>query len=158
MNKLDNRGFLIISYTITILFIVQIFFSLIFYNWAGMDLLTYIGWIIIIVGVIILYKAQIDFKAVNKMQEHVKIVDAGLFSIVRHPMYLSFMLMAVGLILISQFWAVVIIGVFRVVMIYYVILEEEKMDIDRWGSDYRDYQKRVPRLNFIKAILKDRKG
>lgn len=155
MNESNNRGFLMISYTITVLFLVQIILSLLFYNWAGIDLLTYTGWIIIIIGVIILYKSQMDFRAVKKTDlKKGEIVDTGLFSVIRHPTYLSFMLMAVGLIFISQYWLVVIIGVARIIMLYYVILEEEKMDIDRFGSPYRDYQEMVPRLNFIKGILK----
>jgi protein-S-isoprenylcysteine O-methyltransferase Ste14 len=62
--------------------------------------------------------------------------------------------MTFGLIFISQYWLVVIIGTLRIFMLYYVILAEERMDINRFGSLYRDYQKRVPRLNFIKGILK----
>lgn len=155
MDESNSRGFLIISHTITILFLIQIILSLLFYNWARIDLLTYAGWIIIITGVTIFIKALVDFRAVKKTDlKKGEIVDTGLFSIIRHPMYLSFMFMAAGLIFISQYWLVVIIGVARIIMLYYVILKEERMDMDRFGSPYRDYQKTVPRLNFVKGILK----
>lgn len=155
MTESNNKGYLIISHIITILFLVQIILSLIFYNWARIDLLTYAGWLIIITGVTIFIKALVDFRVVKKTDlKKGEIVDIGLFSIIRHPMYFSFILMAFGLIFISQYWLVVIIGTLRIFMLYYVILAEERMDIDRFGSPYRDYQKRVPRLNFIKGILK----
>jgi protein-S-isoprenylcysteine O-methyltransferase Ste14 len=153
MKESNNRRFLIISYNITILFIIQIILSLFFYNWAGISIVTYIGWLFIIISVIIIYKSQMEFRAVKKTdQETKKLVFTGMFSIIRHSMYLAFMIMAVGLIFISQYVVVFIIGLIRILMLYYVILEEEKMDLKRFGREYRDYQKKVPILNFINGI------
>jgi protein-S-isoprenylcysteine O-methyltransferase Ste14 len=99
-----------------------------------------------------------DFRAVNEMdQENKKLICTGMFSIIRHPMYLAFMIMAVGLIFISQYLLVIIIGLIRILMLYYVILEEEKMDLKKFGKEYEDYQKKVPKLNIIEGILKKSK-
>jgi protein-S-isoprenylcysteine O-methyltransferase Ste14 len=159
-NQTTNWKFMIISYLITLLFITQIILSIFFYNWAGIDLLTYIGWITLAVGIIILYKSQKDFKTIGKRAEGknwldtTNIIDSGVYSIIRHPMYLAFILTAIALIFISQYWLNIIIGIIRIVLLYYVILEEEKGDLEKFGQDYKDYMKRVPRLNFIKGILK----
>ena len=149
MPEKTNWRFIIISYSITFLFIAQIILSLFFYNWAGIDLLAYIGWIILILGIIIIWKSQADFRAVvnedrKNWLDTTNVVDSGIYSIIRHPMYLSFMLMAIALIFISQYWIVVLIGILRVLMLYYVMVEEEKMDLKKLGSDYEDYMKRVP--------------
>ena len=69
-------------------------------------------------------------------------------------MYLSFMLMALGLIFISQYWLVALIGISRILMLYYVMIEEEKMDLMKLGPVYEEYMKRVPRLNIFRCILK----
>jgi hypothetical protein len=66
LTESNNKGYLIISHIISILFLVQIILSLIFYNWARIDLLTYAGWLIIITGVTIFIKALVDFRAVKK--------------------------------------------------------------------------------------------
>jgi protein-S-isoprenylcysteine O-methyltransferase Ste14 len=95
-----------------------------------------------------------DLKTNKTDQKNEKFIDSGMFSIIRHPMYLSFMIISVGLIFISQFWLVIIIGIIRITMLYYIILEEEKMDMDRFGMDYRDYQKKVPQLNIFNGIFK----
>jgi protein-S-isoprenylcysteine O-methyltransferase Ste14 len=159
-----NLKFMIISYSITFLFIVQIILCLFFYNWLGIDLLTFIGWILVILGIIILWKSQKDFRAISKKEEGnnwldtTNVIDSGIYSITRHPMYLSFILMAIGLIFISQYWLNVIIGIVRILMLYYVMVEEEKMDLEKFGSDYKDYIERVPRLNFIKGIMKRSKN
>ena len=154
-----NRRFIIISYSITFLFIIQIILCILFYNWLKIDLLAYIGWIILILGIIILWKSQIDFKKMGKKIEGKSwletdyVVDIGIYSVIRHPMYLSFILMALGLILMSQYWLMVIIGIARVIMLYYVILEEEKSDLKRFGHEYEYYMSRVPQLNFFIGIL-----
>jgi protein-S-isoprenylcysteine O-methyltransferase Ste14 len=72
-------------------------------------------------------------------------------------MYLSFILIAIGLIFLAPFWLNLIIGVSRIIMLYYIILEEEKMDIMRLGSVYKEYMEKVPRLNLINGYLKLRK-
>ncbi|MGF7118709.1 methyltransferase family protein [Methanobacterium oryzae] len=157
-----NWRFMIISYSITFLFIAQIILCLFFYNWAGIDLLAYLGWIILILGIIILWKSQVDFRAMSKKEDGknwldtINVVDYGIYSIIRHPMYLSFMLMAIGLGLISQYLLNVIIGIVRILMLYYVMIEEEKMDLKKLGPEYEDYIKKVPRLNFIKGILRSK--
>ncbi len=157
--QITNWKFIIISYSITFLFIAQIILCLFFYNWLEIDLLAYSGWIILIFGIILMLKSQMDFRASGKKMEGknwletVKVVDIGIYSITRHPMYLSFILMALALIFMSQYWLNVIIGIIRIIMLYYVMIEEEKMDLERFGNEYKDYMKRVPRLNVLKGIL-----
>lgn len=158
-----NWKFMIISYSITFLFIAQIVLCLFFYNWAKIDFLAYMGWIILIFGIIVLWKSQMDFRAMSKKEgrnwlETSNIIDKGIYSITRHPMYLSFILMALGLIFISQYWLVVLIGILRILMLYYVMIEEEKMDLEKFGCEYKDYMKKVPRLNFIKGIINKSKN
>jgi protein-S-isoprenylcysteine O-methyltransferase Ste14 len=153
---------MIISYSITLLFIAQIILTIFFYNWAKIDLLTYIGGITLAISIIILYKSQKDFKAIGKKAEGknwldtTNIIDSGIYSIIRHPMYLSFILTAIALIFISQYWLNIIIGIIRIALLYYVIREEERGDLEKFGQAYKDYMKRVPRLNFIKGILNKR--
>jgi len=36
-------------------------------------------------------------------------------------------------------------------------MEEEKLDIPKWGDEYRQYMKEVPRFNFIKGVWNMRK-
>lgn len=161
--QIINLKFMIISYLITILFIIQIILSLLFYNWLAIDLLAYTGWIIVNIGIITLWKSQKDFRAIGEKEkgknwlDTTKVVDSGIYSITRHPMYLSFILMAIGLIFISQYWLVVIIGIVRILMFYYIMIEEEKMDLKKLGPEYENYIKKVPRLNFIKGIIKKSK-
>ena len=64
-----NRKFMVISYSITFLFIVQIILCLFFYNTLGIDLLAYTGLIILILGIISLWKSQKDFKAAIKKED-----------------------------------------------------------------------------------------
>ena len=45
-----------------------------------------------------------------------------------------------------------------IVYVYYSIrIEEEGLDIPKWGDEYRQYMKEVPRLNFIVGLWRLRK-
>jgi protein-S-isoprenylcysteine O-methyltransferase Ste14 len=84
------------------------------------------------VGIILLIKSQRDFRAIDKKIEKknwletANVIDTGIYSIIRHPMYLYFILMALALIFISQYWLNMIIDILRITMLYYVMIEEEK--------------------------------
>lgn len=151
--------YLIFSHTITILFIVQIALCFFFYNWAGLNLVLYTGWILLFTGIIIFWKSQADFRVAGKKLEKnwldtSNVVDSGIYSVVRHPMYLAFILIAVALFLISQYWLTVVLGIIRIILFYDVIRQEEKGDLDKFGDDYKEYMQNVPRLNIIAGIIR----
>jgi len=39
-----------------------------------------------------------------------------------------------------------------VAFLYYTILVEEKINIEKWGDEYLRYMKEVPRFNFILGL------
>ena len=75
------------------------------------------------------------------------LMTRGPFGVVRHPTYLAHTLMFLGVFLIS---GVVTVGVvtaidFVIINAFVIPLEEREL-VDRFGEEYRGYQKRVPRL------------
>ena len=76
------------------------------------------------------------------LDEH-KLVDRGSFAIVRHPLYVCYVLISAGLgITLLSFWyliptALVLAG------IYPTARAEEETLIEQLGDDYIDYRKRV---------------
>ncbi|HIH97150.1 MAG TPA: hypothetical protein HA348_06715 [Thermoplasmata archaeon] len=47
--------------------------------------------------------------------------------------------------------------IIMIVYLYYGVYAEEKLDIEKWGNEYRQYMKEVPRFNFIKGLWNLRK-
>lgn len=83
-----------------------------------------------------------------------KLVDSGVYAIVRHPQYLAGVLMGIALPLITQHWSVLALGVVAAAIYYVNTFEEEKSNIEKFGQAYQRYMETVPRLNFILGIVR----
>ena len=74
-----------------------------------------------------------------------KIIEKGLFSVVRHPIYF-FALIAIagaGLMLQSKGFVLVVLPAFIFVLVIYIFMEERNL-LKRLGAHYQLYKKRVP--------------
>jgi len=75
-----------------------------------------------------------------------KLVATGPYSHVRNPMYVNIFLMSLGFALVLDASLVLIIAsVFMILMHFVVVLPEERRLEARFGEEYVDYKKRVPR-------------
>lgn len=83
-----------------------------------------------------------------------KIVTSGIYAIMRHPQYSSFMLWAIGSMFLFQHPVIIILGIPILVLIYYDMIQEDKNNINKFGKDYTDYMNTVPRVNFILGLLR----
>jgi protein-S-isoprenylcysteine O-methyltransferase Ste14 len=143
-----------------ILFIGQIVLCFLFYNWAGLNVLLYLGWIILAVAFVLGWRARVAFEDKGGAQEGESwlatsvVVDSGIYAVVRHPMYLSFMFPILALMLISQHWLSVIFGIPIVVFLYMGMGVEEQSNIKKFGDDYRHYMDKVPRMNFLAGVIR----
>jgi len=143
-----------------ILFIGQIVLCFLFYNWAGLNVLLYLGWIILAVAIVLGWRARVAFEKEGRAQEGESwlatavVVDSGVYAVVRHPMYLSFMLLILALMLISQHRLSVIFGIPIVVLLYLGMRVEEQSNIKKFGDDYMRYMNRVPRMNFLLGLIR----
>ncbi len=83
-----------------------------------------------------------------------QLVDTGIYSIVRHPQYVTFMLWALAGMLLFQHWTVVFLGIPIFTLTYLDLIKADKNAIKKFGNDYMDYMKRVPRANFLLGIIR----
>ena len=83
------------------------------------------------------------------MPEDQKLITAPPYSIVRHPSYLAYMLMIIGVTLVWRQWFTLLPWV-AIPGYYLSSKREEEYLIERFGDQYREYMKRVgafiPRL------------
>jgi protein-S-isoprenylcysteine O-methyltransferase Ste14 len=83
-----------------------------------------------------------------------QIVESGIYSIVRHPQYVTFILWAIAGMLLFQHWIVVLLGI-PIFPITYIDLEKaDKIAIMKFGDNYKTYMKKVPRANFLLGIIR----
>lgn len=72
------------------------------------------------------------------------VIRRGVFSIVRHPVYLSEIILYLGLLVINISLAAAFIWVIAIFFLHYISRYEEKLLISRFGDEYRRYMKEVP--------------
>jgi protein-S-isoprenylcysteine O-methyltransferase Ste14 len=143
-----------------ICFLGQVLLCFIAYNYLGWNRVLYLGWTILAIAVVIGMSSRRTFEehagasAEEGGRDSQKIVASGMYGVVRHPIYLSFTLVILALMLISQHWLSPILGLPWMVYLYLSMLGEEQANIQRFGDAYRRYMQEVPRVNFIVGAIR----
>ena len=148
---------------VTILLIIEsiIFaYMLLFYRSVKIEYIDYLGWILLVLSIYFALAPVYIFKKKAKVPEgksyiHTKeIVDTGLFGIVRHPQYLSMLLVEIGLVFIIQHWLILILSIICIILTYNGIIKQDRILVRKFKDDYVNYMKKVPRINIILGIIK----
>lgn len=103
--------------------------------------------ILIISGIFAKYGLRIVF---GEVRDKPKIIEKGVFKIVRHPIYLGSILLYLGLTILTCSIASAILWIIIVIFYYYISKFEEKLLLKEFGRDYEKYMERVPMLIPIK--------
>ena len=115
------------------------------------ELLRYIGWIFWTIGIIlvILPYYYLFYRKVENL------IDGGIYAIVRHPLYLGWILsIFVATVFLYQHWVFLAIGIPGVASIYLIARQEEHLNIEKFGDDYKLYMRKVPSMNFLVGVIR----
>ncbi len=119
-----------------------------------------IGWIIWIFGLILAFSPNIVFKrrgGVPKGKSYVhttKLVNDGIFGVIRHPQYTGGMVIALSMCLIVQTRLTYILAIIAMITAYLSMVFEEKGLIVKFGSQYENYKAKVPRVNLLIGLVR----
>ena len=83
-----------------------------------------------------------------------KVVTSGVYNRIRHPQYLGGAVIMFSLILFTQHWLVTVFGVPAMIILYINTRQADTGLIDKFGEDYIEYMRLVPRWNIILGILR----
>jgi protein-S-isoprenylcysteine O-methyltransferase Ste14 len=147
---------------VSILFVSQIIVGI--YLLSGVsqiEILAYVGvGLYVISGIVLGVLHVMEFRkkgGVKKGRSYIrttKIVDTGIYSIVRHPQYVTFILWAIAGMLLFQHWIIIILGIPIIPLTYVDLIRADKDAVQKFGDDYKAYMKRVPRANFLLGIIR----
>ena len=137
---------------LTGMFIVPLIYSA--SNWldfANYSLPTWAGWlgvVFIILALIVFWRAHADLKTnwspSLEIREKHELITHGIYGYIRHPMYASQWLWVIAQPLLLQNWLAGWLDLFVFILFYVLrVRAEEKMMIDTFGDQYRDYMKKV---------------
>ena len=74
-----------------------------------------------------------------------KVVDKDVYALVRHPMYLAYMIAFLALIQLTMSLISIVTFIIAVILLNRIAAYEEKELIKILGQEYLDYMKKVPR-------------
>ena len=148
----------------TLLFILQIIIGIYLLQLSyvsQIEILAYIGvGLYIFSGLIFGMLPVFQFRKkgeVKKGESYIhttRLVDTGIYSIVRHPQYVTFILWAIAGMLLFQHWIVICLGIPIIPLTYVDLVNADRDAIKKFGDDYKRYMQKVPRLNFLIGIVR----
>ncbi len=80
----------------------------------------------------------------GKEREKPGVIRESVFNIVRHPVYLSEILLYLGLLLLSISLAAAVVWIIAIGFLHYISRYEERLLLARFGKEYEQYMKEVP--------------
>lgn len=158
MNNSWKCSFSILA--ISIMIVAQYVLAFFVYKLPGLKFLQGLGWGVWVLSLIFGFGPILIFRrfgGVARGKSYVqttKLVDTSLYSIVRHPQYLSGILFNLALMLLAQHWLVILIGIVSMGLIYVEIRNADQEGLDKFGDTYRVYMQRVPQMNILLGIFR----
>jgi protein-S-isoprenylcysteine O-methyltransferase Ste14 len=114
-------------------------------------ILSCIGLFLVLAGVAIRWSAVLTLKKFFtvdvSIREDQKLIQTGLFKVVRHPSYLGFLVSVLGLGGSFVNWlSILVLVIPQFILLYQRIKEEEKVLTTHFGQAYEDYRRRTKAL------------
>ena len=123
------------------------------------SIVIYISLAIGLLGILLcIWVTRMHFKRGGlKHDETIYLFKEGPYRVMRHSAGAGMMLPILLPVILSAYVPFTPLSVAAIItMIVYVyyscLLEEKTLDIPKWGDEYRQYMKDVPRFNFIKGL------
>ena len=157
MKRWNKGGF---PYYIAGALLILDWLSLWFVSSPGAKLLLYLGWIMFVVCMVLIFLPLFILSVKCKVPErkditHTTIViDSGIYAIIRHPLYLGWIIGYIAIILFGQHWLVAIIGIAGIACVYFISMQEDQRLVERFGKEYIRYMQKVPRMNFLVGVIR----
>lgn len=121
-------------------------FNLKFKSYLIGEIYNIIGFLIVLIGALLSFYGKIQMKeswsTYTKPNEKIVIIDKGLYSFIRHPIYLFSILMTIGTVLVFPFWWNFISGFFMIILYILKMIFEENMLI-KTVPEYKNYMMKV---------------
>jgi protein-S-isoprenylcysteine O-methyltransferase Ste14 len=111
--------------------------------WAG-----WLGVLILAAGLLVFWRAHADlglnWSPSLEIREKHELITAGIYGVIRHPMYASQWLVAVAQPLLLQNWIAGLLNVLVFIPFYFLrVRAEEQLMMETFGDQYEVYRRKV---------------
>jgi protein-S-isoprenylcysteine O-methyltransferase Ste14 len=124
------------------------------------DFFFYLGWFVLVIGLVLIFLSIYTLWSIGRPDEGkdftktTTFINQGTYAIVRHPLYLGWALMYIAVMLFSQHWIILIMGIFGFVTMNMICRQEDQYLITKFGSDYQKYIDTVPSMNLLIGLMR----
>ena len=138
-----------LGYVINAISIAVFFFLLNVLN-VSLDwpYLEYIGWIIFGLGVFLIVASFLTLVR-NRGKG---LIDWGIYSIVRHPMYMGAILVFLSWAFLLPHWLTLLLSLINIAIVYGFVLQADQRNIELFGSEYEEYMRAYTQVKFLGRI------
>jgi protein-S-isoprenylcysteine O-methyltransferase Ste14 len=106
-----------------------------------------VGWFVFLSAIVFRFVALKQLGSMYSLnieiRENHKLIDSGIFSVIRHPLYLAYILDTLGIILFLQNIIFIPVIISIIIGVSIRIKNEEKRLEEVFGQQYLDYKKRT---------------
>jgi len=100
-------------------------------------------------GIILLvlsgYLAKMGLSIIfGEEREKPNVIKKSVFGVIRHPVYMSEILLYLGFLMLSISLAAAVMWIIAIVFLHYISRHEEKLLLARFGKEYEQYMREVP--------------
>ena len=121
---------------------------------------TILGWVVWVFGMIlvmapiVLFPRRGDVPKGKSFVHTTRIVDSGIYAIIRHPQYTGgIYAIFIPTLLWYPHWLFLLMGIAGTVLTYFSVKTEDRILIEKFGDDYAAYIKKVPGMNFVAGMM-----
>ncbi|MBN1978150.1 MAG: isoprenylcysteine carboxylmethyltransferase family protein [Anaerolineae bacterium] len=122
-------------------------------SWSRLPLPDWLRWAGAVAGVVAVWLGYLahrtlgtNYTATLKRMEGQRFVVQGIYRWMRHPMYTSFFAVLAADFLLTANWLIGLLGVIYSLVIVERVGHEERILIESFGDEYRQYMQRVGRF------------
>ena len=120
-----------------------------------------IAWVVWAFGMVLVFAPIVMFPRRGGAPKGLKfvnttcIVDTGIYAVIRHPQYTGgIYCIFLTSLLAYPHWLFGILGIMGTYLLYLGTKTEDKLLVEKFGEEYREYIERVPAFNFIEGTLR----
>lgn len=119
-----------------------------------------VAWVILSAGIVLIALPMSVLRRKGQVRQGKgylateKLVDTGIYAVVRHPQYLGWLLMYPALYLFNPHWQLALWAILGVACLVVVTRQEDRRLVSKFGGRYERYMRSVPRLNILAGVVR----
>jgi protein-S-isoprenylcysteine O-methyltransferase Ste14 len=132
-------------------------------TWSSVPVPNWARWVGAVAGVVAVWLGYLSHRTISinytptlKIRESHQLVAQGVYRWVRHPMYTSFFVLLAACFLLSANGLIGVLGLVYSLLIVERVGHEERMMLDAFGDDYRQYIRCTGR--FLPRLIQKERG